>query len=116
MFTLTLPIIIGLVAGISVCLFIENPKTFIHSFILFGTIFSLLVFGYLAMKILHTSFIKKNILKFLGESLFIAIFTYMYCIIVYSFRGLPMNHFAFTGLTLLFVVIHLMLELSHTYI
>ncbi len=35
-----LPIIIGVVAGISVCLFIEKPKMFVHSFILFGTIFS----------------------------------------------------------------------------
>ena len=113
---LTLPIIIGLVSGISVCLFIENPKTFIHSFILFGTIFSLVVFGYLAMKILHTSFIKKNILKYLGESLFIALFTYIYCVIVYSFRGLPMNQPAFIGLSVLFVIIHFMLELSHTYI
>lgn len=113
---LALPIIIGLVAGITVCLFIENPKTFIHSFMLFGTIFSLVVFGYLAMKILHTSFIKKNILKYLGESLFIALFTYIYCVIVYYFRGLPMNQPAFIGATLLFIVIHLMLELSHTYI
>lgn len=113
---LALPIIIGLFAGISVCLFIENPKTFIHSFILFGTIFSLVVFGYLAMKILHTSFIKKNILKYLGESLFIALFTYIYCVIVYYFRGLSMNQPAFVGLSILFVIIHLMLELSHTYI
>ena len=111
-----LPIIVGIVAGIILCLCIKNPKTFVHSFILFGSIFSLVFFGYLAMKILHTSFIKKNILKYLAESLFIGIFTYMYCLIVYSFRGLPMNHFAFIGFTLLFVVIHFMLELSHTYI
>jgi hypothetical protein len=113
---LALPIILGIIFGIIVCIFIENPKTFIHPFILFGTVFSLIVFGYLAMKILHTSFIKKNISKYLGESLFIGIFTYMYCIIVYSFRGLPINHVAFTGLTILFVVIHFMLELTHTYI
>jgi len=68
------------------------------------------------MKILHTSFIKKNILNFFGESLFIGIFTYMYCMIVYSFRGLPMNHNGFIGLTLFFVVIHFLLELSNTYI
>jgi hypothetical protein len=113
---MALPIILGIIAGIILCLCIKNPKTFVHSFILFGSIFSLVVFGYLAMKILHTSFIKKNMLNFFGESLFIAIFTYMYCLIVYSFRGLPMNHIAFTGLTLLFVVIHFMLELSHTYV
>ena len=113
---LALSIIIGIIAGIILCLCIKNPKTFIHSFILFGSVFSLIVFGYLAMNILHTSFIKKNMVKFIGESLFIAIFTYMYCLVVYSFRGLPINQSVSIGMTLLFVVIHSMLELGHTYI
>lgn len=110
-----LPIILGLVAGFSVCLFIENTKTFIKPFILFGIIFSLTVFIYLAMKNLHTTFIKKNILKFLVESLFIGIFTYLYCVIVYSFRGLPMNQPGFISFTLLFIIIHFLLELNYAY-
>jgi hypothetical protein len=113
---LALPIILGIIFGIIVCIFIENPKTFIHPFILFGTVFSLIVFGYLAMKILHVSFIKKNIFKFLIETLFIGIFTYFYCVMVYYFRGVPMNHLIFVSFTLLFMILHFLIELAHTYI
>ena len=109
-----LPIFFGLFSGIIVCLYIQNfgkSKTFIEPFILYGIVFSIIVFLFLSLKIFHVSFIKKSSLKFLLELLFIGLFGYFYCIIIYHFRGLSFKHTYFIYLSLLFAFIHLLLEL-----
>jgi hypothetical protein len=109
-----LPIFFGIFSGILVCLYIQNfgnPSNFIEPFILYGIVFSIIVFLFLSSKIFHVSFIKKSPLKFLLEILFILLITYIYCIIIYHFRGLSIKHTHFIYLSLFFVFIHLLLEL-----
>jgi hypothetical protein len=110
-------IVLGIIAGFLTCLFIKNPSTFREAYIIFGSVYFLIVFGYIALKIRHVSFIKKNPLKFLLELLFIALFTYLYCILVYHFRGLSIkkNNFYFILLSVLFIIIHTLIELAGMY-
>jgi hypothetical protein len=108
------PIFLGLFSGIFVCFYIQNfgnPTKFVQSFILYGLVFSIIVFLFLSLKIFYISFIKKSSLKFLIELLFIGLFTYIYCIIIFHFRGLSFKHNHFIYLALLFVFIHVLLEL-----
>jgi len=111
-----LPIILGLITGISICLCIENTKDFIQPFILFVFVFSLVVFFYLSIKNSYLSFIKKHPLKFLFETLIIGILTYIYCFILFYFRGIPIDQLLFIGFVLLFMIIHILLELGHAYV
>ena len=109
-----LPIFFGLFSGVLVCLYIQNygnSKTFIEPFILYGIVFSIIVFLFLSLKIFHNQFIKKYPLTFLIELLFIGLFGYFYCILIYHFRGLSFKHNHFIYLSLLFVFIHTLLEL-----
>ena len=113
-----LPIFIAIFSGILICLYIQNfgnPKTFIEPFILYGVVFSIIVFLFLSLKIFHVSFIKKSSFKFLLEILFILSFTYIYCILIYHFRGLYMKHTHFLYFSLLCVFIHVLLELCNLY-
>jgi hypothetical protein len=113
------PIFLGLFSGILVCLYIQNfgnIKTFVEPFILYGIVFSIIVFLFLSLKIFHTAFVKKSPLKFLLEILFIGLFTYIYCILVYHFRGLSFKHTHFIYLSLLFMFIHLLLELCDVFL
>lgn len=112
--------IIGLITGLIVCLYIHNfIKTptlinFIEPFFLFGIVFFLVVFIYLSLKIFYIGFIKKSF-KFLLELLFIGLFCYLYFAIIYYFRGkhIDMKYLIYS--TLLFIFIHILLELSGTF-
>ena len=114
--------IIGLVLGIITCFFIKSMNLskltkFIESFILFGMVYIVVVFIYFSFKKYHFSFIKKNLLKYLIELLFIGIFSYFYFILIYYFRGISIekDHKYFILLCLLFIIIHTLFELSGVY-
>ena len=112
-------IITGIIIGIIICLYLQNfkPSAFIESFIIFGIVLSLVVFSYLAFKIGHVSFIKKNKLKFLAELLFIGIFTYVYFILIYYFRrnSIKNDHHHFINFSIVFIIIHILLEVCGVY-
>jgi hypothetical protein len=110
-------VIFGIIAGLLTCLFIKNPSTFCEAYIIFGSVYFLIVFGYIALKIQHISFIKKNPMRFLFELLFIALFTYLYCILVYHLRGLSIkkDNLYFILLSVLFIIIHTLIELAGMY-
>jgi len=111
------PIIIGTIIGIITCFFIKNPKTFIEPYIVFGSVYFIIVFSYISLKVGRLSFIKKNPLKFLLELLFIGLFTYLYCILIYYFRGISIkkdNIYFILG-SILFIIVHILIEIAGTY-
>jgi len=113
-----LPIFLGLFSGILVCLYIQNfgnSTKFIEPFILFGLVFSIIVFLFLSLKIFHYSFIKKSPFKFFIELLFVGLFGYFYSYIIFYFRGLFIIYINFIYLSLLFVFIHVLLELCNVF-
>lgn len=115
-----LPIFFGLFSGIIVCLYIQNfgkSKTFIEPFILYGIVFSIIVFLFLSLKIFHVSFIKKSSLKFLLELLFIGLFSYLFCIGFYYFRGMSIkkDNIHFIVGSIFFIIIHILIELTGLY-
>ena len=112
-----LPIIIGLIAAIIFCTYIEffNPKNFIDPFIVFGFSLFLFVFLYFSLKIKYNYFIKKSLNLFLIELLFIGLFTFIYCFLIYYFRGIKPHFIYFICFSLFFMLIHILLELSGTY-
>lgn len=119
-----LPILLGLFSGIITCLYVEyiikkpTLKNFIEPYILFGIVYFLIVFIYLTIKVFHKSFIKKKPFEFFIELIFIGIFSYLFFIIIYYFRGLPLkrDHSIIVYFSIVFVIIHLLLELSGMYI
>jgi hypothetical protein len=109
-----LPIFLGLFSGIIVCLYIQyflKPSTFVEPFIVYGLVFSIIVFLFLSLKIFHYQYIKKSPLKFLTELLFIGLFGYFYSYFISHFREIKIQHKFFIILSLLFVFIHILLEL-----
>jgi hypothetical protein len=115
------PIIIGIIIGIFICLYIHNfiktpsLSNFIEPYIIFGTIMCLVVFIYLSLKIFHIQIIKKIPFHFLLELLFLGLFSYIYFFMIYYFRGIRIKKMNIIYLSLLFVVFHILLELSGTY-
>jgi len=114
--------VIGLMLGIITCFFINSIKSsklskFIESFILFGMVYIVIVFIYFSLKKNNFSFIKKNLLKYLIELLFIGLFSYFYFILIYYFRGISIetDHKYFIILSLSFILIHTLFELSGVY-
>lgn len=118
-----LPIIFGLFCGIIVCIYIQyNIKNslfieFIDSFIVYGSVFFLVVFGFLSLKIFHFQFIQKSFFRFLFEILFIGVFSYIYFILAYYLRGISIDkhHHYFIYFSLFFIVVHILLELCKAY-
>ena len=111
------PIIIGILVGIITCFFIKNPKTFIEPYIVFGSVYFVIVFSYLSLKVGHLSFIKKNPLHFLLELLFIGLFSYLFCIVFYYFRGMSIkkDNIHFIVGSIFFIIIHILIEISGLY-
>lgn len=114
-----IPILVGIIFGIITI--ITNTLThtltssFIENFIIFGSVYFLVVFFYLSLKIGYTSFIQKSPLKFFTELVFIGLFGFIYCILIYYFRGMPPNMNIVLYFSLLFIVAHILLELSHSF-
>ena len=110
-------IVLGIIVGVLTIPFIKNFSTFSEAYIMFMSVYFLIVFGYIALKIWRVSFIKNNPMRFLLELLFIALFTYYYCIIVYYFRDISIkkDHFYFIMCSVLFIIIHILIELSGVY-
>lgn len=111
------PIIIGIILGILTCLLIKNPKTFIEPCIIFGFVYFFVVFIFLTLKIGHTTFIRKNPLKYLFEAFFIGLITYLYLVLVYYYRGISImkDHPYFIFYSLLMIIVHTLLELVGIY-
>jgi uncharacterized BrkB/YihY/UPF0761 family membrane protein len=111
------PIIIGILVGILTCLFIKNPKTFVEPYIIFGSVYFVIVFSYISLKIARLSFIKKNPLHFLLELLVIGLFSYLFCIIFYYFRGMSIkkDNIHFIVGSIFFIIIHILMEISGLY-
>ncbi len=113
--------IIGIIIGILICLyihhFIKNPSlsNFIEPYIVFGFILFLIVFIYLSLKIFYFKFIEKMPFHFLLELLFVGLFSYFYFIIIYYFRGIRVKKLYIFYFSILFIIIHFLLELSGTY-
>ena len=113
--------IFGLFIGILICLYIHNfikkpsLSNFIEPYIIFGIVMFLVVFIYLSLKNFHIQIIKKIPFYFLLELLFVGFFCYFYFFIIYYFRGIPINVLNIVYLSLLFVLIHILLELSGAY-
>ena len=113
--------IIGLIIGIVVCLciekFIQKPSlsNFIEPYIIFLIVFFLIVFIYLSLKIFHIEIIKKMPFHFLLELIFLGLFSYLYFIIIYYFRGITFKKIHIIYLSLLFILFHILLELSGSY-
>jgi hypothetical protein len=115
--------IFGLFSGIFTCLYVEciikNPTltNFIEPYILYGMIYFLIVFIYLSIKVFHKSFILRYPFEFFIELIFIGFFSYLFVIMIYYFRGLPIkrDHSKIVYLTAIFVFIHVLLELSGMY-
>jgi len=113
--------IIGIIIGIVVCIcieiFIQKPSlsNFIEPYIIFLIVFFLVVFSYLSLKNFHIQIIKKIPFHFLLELLFLGLFSYLYFIIIYYFRGIYMNTIHIFYLSIIFVFIHILLELSGAY-
>ena len=118
------PILWGLFSGIITCLYVEymtkNPtlNNFIEPYILYGIIYFLIVFIYLTIKVFHKSFILRYPFEFFIELIFIGIFSYLFFIMIYYFRDLPLkrDHSKIVYFAILFVIIHILLELSGMYI
>ena len=118
------PILWGLFSGILTCLYVEymikkpTLNNFIEPYILYGIIYFLIVFIYLTIKVFHKSFILRYPFEFFIELFFIGIFSYLFFIMIYYFRGLHLkrDHSKIVYLTIVFVIIHLLLELSGMYI
>jgi hypothetical protein len=116
--------IIGLFSGIITCLYVENIiktptlSNFIEPYILFGIVYFLVVFIYLTIKVFHISFIRKKPFDFFIELIFLGIFSYLFPILIYYFRGLPMkrDHMKIVYLTIIVIFIHVLLELSGMYV
>jgi uncharacterized BrkB/YihY/UPF0761 family membrane protein len=111
------PITIGIIVGIITCFFIKNPKTFIEPYIVFGSIYFIIVFSYISLKVSRLSFIKKNPLHFLLELLFIGLFSYLFCIIFYYFRGMSIkkDNIHFVVGSIFFIIVHILIEISGLY-
>jgi CDP-diglyceride synthetase len=113
--------ILGLFIGIVICLYIHNfIKTpsltnFIEPFIIFGFVLFLVIFIYLSLKIFHLQFIKKMPFHFLLELFFLGFFSYLYFFIIYYFRGISIKKMRIIYLSLLFIIFHILLELSGGY-
>ena len=114
---IALSIILGIVAGLLTIPFIKNIPIFRESYVIFGSVYFIIVFGYISLKIGRLSFIKNNLLRFLLELLFIGLFTYFYCILIYYFRGLSIkkDHVYFVIGSLLFVIVHTLIEVAGLY-
>lgn len=118
------PILWGLFSGILTCLYVEymiktpTLNNFIEPYILYGIIYFLIVFIYLTIKVFHKSFILKYPFEFLIELFFIGIFSYFFFIMIYYFRDLPLkrDHSKIVYFAIVFVIIHILLELSGMYI
>ena len=113
--------ILGLFIGIIICFYIHNfiqqpsLSNFIEPFIIFSFIVFLIVFIYLSLKNCHIQIIKKIPFHFLLELLFLGLFSYIYFFMIYYFRGIRIKKINIIYLSLLFVVFHILLELSGTY-
>ena len=118
------PILWGLFSGIITCLYVEyiikkpTLNNFIEPYILYGMIYFLIVFIYLTIKVFHISFIRKKPFEFFIELIILGVFSYLFVIMIYYFRGLPLkrDHSKIVYLTIVFVIIHILLELSGMYI
>jgi len=118
------PILWGLFSGILTCLYVEyiikkpTLNNFIEPYILYGMIYFLIVFIYLSIKVFHKSFILKYPFEFFIELIILGIFSYLFVIMIYYFRGLPLkrDHSKIVYLTIVFVIIHILLELGGMYI
>lgn len=114
-------IIYAIILGIIICLYIHNfiqfpsLSNFIEPFIIFSFIVFLIVFIYLSLKNFHFQIIKKIPFHFLLELLFLGIFSYLYFYIIYYFRGITIKKLHIIYLSLLFIVFHILLELSGAY-
>jgi hypothetical protein len=114
-------ILYAIIIGIIICLyihhFIKTPtlSNFIEPFIVFGFILFLVIFIYLSLKKFDIVFIKKMPFYFLLELLFVGLFSYFYFIIIYYFRGIPVKKIHIVYLSLLFIFLHILLQLSGTY-
>jgi len=113
--------IISLIIGILICFYIHNfiqtPSlfNFIEPFIIFTFIVFLIVFIYLSLKIFHIQMIKKIPFYFLLELLFLGLFSYIYFFMIYYFRGITIKKMHIIYLSLLFIIFHILLELSGAY-
>ena len=118
------PILWGLFSGIITCLYVEYKikkptlNNFIEPYILYGIIYFLIVFIYLTIKIFHTSFIERHAIEFFIELIILGVFSYLFVIMIYYFRGLHLkrDHSKIVYLTIVFVIIHILLELGGMYI
>jgi hypothetical protein len=116
-----IPLILGIIIGIIICLYIHNfIKTpslfnFIEPFIIFTFVVFLIVFIYLSLNNFHIHFIKKMPFYFLLELLFIGFFSYIYFFMIYYFRGIRINILHIIYLSSIFVIIHILFELSGAY-
>ncbi len=115
------PSLLGAFIGIIICIYIHNYiktptlSNFIEPGFIFGFVLFFVVFIYLSLKIFDIWFIKKMPFLFLLELLFVGIFCYFYFFIIYYFRGITVNNIYIIYLSLLFVVVHILLELSGSY-
>ena len=114
-------IVYAIILGIIICFYIHNfiksPTlfNFIEPFIIFGFVLFLVVFIFLSLKNFHSWFIKKMPFHFLLELLFIGLFSYLYFIIIYYFRGIRVKKMHIVYVYLVFIIIHILLELSGAY-
>ena len=114
-------LIIGVIIGIVICIYIENfiqkptLTNFIEPYFIFGFVFFLVVFIYLSLKNFHIEIIKKMPFHFLLELLFLGLFSYLYFIIIYYFRGITIKKMHIIYISLLFILFHILLELSGSY-
>lgn len=114
-------IIYPIILGIIICFYIEKNiqqpslSNFIEPFIIFTFIVFLIVFIYLSLKIFHIEIIKKMPFHFLLELLFLGLFSYLYFVIIYYFRGITIKKMHIIYLSLLFIFFHILLELSGAY-
>ena len=115
--------VFGLFSGLFTCLYVEyiiktpTLTNFIEPYILYGMIYFLVVFIYLTIKVFHISFIRKKPFEFFIELFILGFFSYLFVIIIYYFRGLPLkrDHSKIVYLTIVFVIMHILLELSGMY-
>ena len=116
-----LVLILGIISGILICFyihnFIQNPSlyNFIEPFIIFTFIVFLIVFIYLSLKNFHIQIIKNIPFHFLLELLFLGLFSYIYFFMIYYFRGIIIKKMNIIYLSLIFIVFHILLELSGAY-
>ena len=91
-------IIYAIILGIIICFYVETNiqpslSNFIEPFIIFTFIVFLVVFIYLSLKIFHVEIIKKMPFHFLLEILFLGLFSYLYFVIIYYFRGITFKKY-----------------------